>query len=131
MAKWQIALALLVAAALRMRRRPPADRHYREVFGELAGRWPGGRIGVGRRGRGSGAVGDAIVVADPSGTVVGGADGQGRGLFAKFRPRDEFVGLSLPEFAARASACEDPGLAQALAQAAFEIGRKTGLARRG
>jgi len=122
MAKWQIALALLVVAALAhivgvLRQ----IRHYRQVFGELGWRWKDGRIGVGAAG--SGVI--AIVVADAAGVVLAVRVRNGRSLFAKFLPRDEFLRLDLAALRARLGEPGfDPILGRAMAEAIGEIERK-------
>jgi len=111
MAKWQIALALLVVAALAhivgvVRQ----IRHYRQVFGELGARWKDSRIGVGAAGAGI----IAIVVVDPAGVVQAVRVRQGRGLFGKFLPRDDLLHLDIAALRARLAA---PGVDRAVGQA--------------
>ncbi len=121
MAKWEIALALLIAAALAHALSGLRQiRHYRDVFGELARRWPQARIGVGRARAGAGGEAIVIVVADRDGRVLAGRVRTGAGLFAKFRPVEAWVGATLDELGG--SAGED-GVARALARAIGEIAR--------
>jgi DNA-binding transcriptional regulator of glucitol operon len=104
MAKWQIALTLLVVAVLAHVVGVARQlRHYRQVFGELAGRWKDARIGVGEEK--SGVV--AIVVVDAAGVVQAVRVRQGRGLFGKFLARDEFRGLDIAVLRGRIAA---PGM---------------------
>jgi DNA-binding transcriptional regulator of glucitol operon len=122
MAKWQIALALLVAAALAhivgvIRQL----KHYRQVFGELGSRWKDGRIGVGAAGAGV----IAIVVVDAAGIVQAVRVRQGRGIFGKFLSRDEYLGLDAAGLRERiAGPGVDPVVARALGEALAEIEKK-------
>jgi glucitol operon activator protein len=119
MAKWQIALALLVAAALaHILGVVRQIRHYRRVFGELGARWKDGRIGAGVAGAGV----IAIVVVDAAGLVRAVSVRRGRGLFGKFLPRDEFVGLDAAGMRLRIGEPGfDPTVGRALGEAIGEI----------
>ena len=105
MARWQMALALLVAAvALHVFGIFGQIRHYRAVFSELSGRWRDADIGTGSAGGRIAASAIAIVVADEEGVVRALRLRQGAGSFADtFLPRDDLVGFSLPELRARAA----------------------------
>ena len=119
MAKWQIALALLVVAVLAHVVGVARQlRHYRQVFGELGSGWKDGRIGVGEAK--SGVV--AIVVVDRAGVVQAVRVRQGRGLFGKFLPRDELRGLDAAGVRARIGEPGfDPVVGRALGEAIGEI----------
>ena len=119
MAKWQIALALLMAAALgHIVGVVRQVRHYRQVFGELGSRWKDGRIGASAAG---GAV-IAIVVVDAAGRVRAVLLRQGRGIFGKFLPREEFLGLDAAGVRARIGQPGfDPVVGRALGEAIGEI----------
>ena len=122
MAKWQIALALLVAAvALHVFGVVRQIRHYRQVFAELSTRWRGQRIGTGAAGGGL-----AILVADEAGLVLAARLRLGAGSFARFEPRPDLVGLSLPEVAARAAASAETPADKALAAAVADLERQAG-----
>jgi DNA-binding transcriptional regulator of glucitol operon len=130
MAKWQIALALLVvAAALHVIGVLRQIRHYRQVFGELSARWQGAKIGTGAAGGRFAASAMAIVVADDQDIVRAARLRLGAGSFARFLPREDFVGLNLAELRARATA---PGsgadVAEAITQAIDAIEGKRGSA---
>jgi DNA-binding transcriptional regulator of glucitol operon len=113
--KWQVALALLVAAvAAHVFGLLSQVLHYRQVFGELNQRWRDARIGTGAAGGRLAASAMAIVVADEAGIVQAARLRQGAGSFSKFLPRDDFVGLSLEELRARAAA---PGTGADVAEA--------------
>ena len=122
MAKWQIALALLVVAALAhivgvIRQ----IRHYRQVFGELGSRWKDARIGVGAAG--AGVV--AIVVVDAAGVVQAVRVRHGRGLFGKFLPRDDLLHLDTEAFHSRiAEPGGDAVVGRALGAAIAELESK-------
>ena len=122
MAKWQIALALLAGAALlHIVGVVRQIRHYRRVFGELGSRWKDGRIGVGAAGAGV----TAIVVSDAAGIVQAVRVRRGRGVFGKFLPRDEFMGLDAAGLRIRIAAPGmDPVVGQAVAGAIAEIEQK-------
>jgi DNA-binding transcriptional regulator of glucitol operon len=119
MAKWQIAFALLVVAALAhivgvVRQ----IRHYRQVFGELGARWKDSRIGVGAAGAGV----IAIVVLDQAGVVQAVQVRQGRGIFGKFQPRDDLEHLDAQTLRARiAEPGRDALVGQALGAALADL----------
>jgi DNA-binding transcriptional regulator of glucitol operon len=123
MAKWEIALALLVAAALAhvvgvIRQ----IRHYRQVFGELGARWKDASIGVGAAGAGV----IAIVVLDAAGLVQAVRVRQGRGLFGKFLPRDDLLHLDTVALRGRiAEPGRDPLVGRALGEAITELESKS------
>jgi DNA-binding transcriptional regulator of glucitol operon len=119
-----MALALLVAAvALHVFGIFRQIRHYRAVFSELSGRWRDADIGTGSAGGRIAASAMAIVVADEEGVVRALRLRQGAGSFAKFLPRDDLVGFSLPELRARAARAA-PDVASAIGKAIDAIEQK-------
>jgi DNA-binding transcriptional regulator of glucitol operon len=123
-AKWQIALALLIVAALAHIVGVVGQiRHYRQVFGELGARWKDCRIGVGAAGAGV----IAIVVVDNAGIVQAVRIRQGRGLFGKFRPRDDLLQLDTVALRGRiAEPGRDHVVGRALSAAIDELEAKDG-----
>jgi DNA-binding transcriptional regulator of glucitol operon len=127
MAKWQIALALLVAAvALHVFGVARQIYHYRQVFRELSTRWRGQRIGTGVAGGRFAPAALAILVADDAGIVQAASLRLGAGSFAKFEPRPELVGIGLAELATRAAANRGAPAGQALAAAVADLERRAG-----
>ena len=105
MAWWQYALlALVIAWALQAYGVWVQTQHYQRVFAELRRSWSDGMLGVGAAPAklGKGAI--VIVVVDPRGTVRAVEVMQGRSVFAKFKSRDDLVGLSLADLKARVRA---------------------------
>lgn len=102
MAWWQYALlALVIAWALQAYGVWVQTQHYQRVFAELRRSWSDGMLGVGAAPAklGKGAI--VIVVVDPRGTVRAVEVMQGRSVFAKFKSRDDLVGLSLADLKAK------------------------------
>lgn len=123
MALWQIALLGLglawivqsIGVWLQM-------RHYQRTFAAVRARWSDGRFGSGAApGRlGQGVI--VVLVVDPASIVRQVFAMQGRSVFAKFKDRGEFTGLSIDELKRRAGTEQvEPGMANAISKAIEQI----------
>lgn len=76
-------------------------RHFQRVFDEQRLRWSDGKLGAGvaRASLGKGVI--ALVVVDSANVVRTVLVMRGRSVFATFKPRSEFEGLSLESLKAR------------------------------
>lgn len=130
MAWWQFALIAFVLAwglqALGVWRQ---TRHFRAVFGDLRTRWSDGALGAGAAPAKLGKGVIAIVVVDPEAVVRAVRIMRGRSVFAEFKSRDEFTGLSMDELKARAaSAGFERGIGGAILKAIEQIEKVRGKA---
>jgi len=115
MAIWQIALLVLaVAWAVQSIGVWLQVQHYQQTFKAMRTQWSDGLLGVGAApGRvGKGVI--ALIVVSPEGRVRKLHAMQGRSVFAKFKDRAEFEGVSLDDLKERA---DSGGLDRALGQA--------------
>jgi glucitol operon activator protein len=115
MALWQIALLFLAGAwAVQSVGVWLQVRHYQRTFGAMRAQWSDGRLGVGAAPGRIGAGVIAMVVVSPEGVVRKLHAMRGRSVFAKFKDRPEFDGMTVEELKARANS---PEFGRALGQA--------------
>ncbi len=123
MALWQIALLFLAAAwAVQSIGVWLQVQHYQRTFGAMRTQWSDGRLGVGAAPGRIGAGVIALIVVSPEGLVRKLHAMRGRSVFAKFKDRVEFEGMSVEDLKARASSAEfERGLGQAVLKAIEQI----------
>jgi glucitol operon activator protein len=123
MALWQIALLFLAAAwAVQSIGVWLQVQHYQRTFGAMRAQWSDGRLGVGAAPGRIGAGVIALIVVSPEGRVRKLHAMRGRSVFAKFKDRVEFEGITIEDLKARAdSAGFERGLGQAVLKAIEQI----------
>jgi glucitol operon activator protein len=123
MALWQIALLFLAAAwAVQSIGVWLQVQHYHRTFGAMRTQWSDGRLGVGAAPGRVGAGVIALIVVSPEGLVRKLHAMRGRSVFAKFKDRVEFEGMSVEDLKARAGSAEfERGLGQAVLKAIEQI----------
>ncbi|RCS23898.1 transcriptional regulator [Phyllobacterium salinisoli] len=99
-------------------------RHYSDVFKGVTAKYSDGFVGAGNcRGRlGKGVI--VLIVVTPDLVVRRLLEMSGRSVFAKFRRREEFEGLTLDALRSNSNAGEgEPGVAEAIKRAIEQIDR--------
>lgn len=125
MAWWQVALLLLaVVWGIQAVGTWFQMKHYREILGAVTSRWSDGYVGVGsaRAALGKGVI--LLLVLSPDNVVRRLLVMEGRSVFAKFRPLEEYEGMSLDALKVNPSFAKgNAGRATALEQAMTQIDR--------